>query len=113
MEIELVTTKKKLTKSIIEQMLFANVEDLDMIDLYPDRVLGYVVIKGEKCAIVKGIDDWKKLYIQNDWKASTLGGNTECIFNNRYIRFPTPADRDKFLERYKVIREMATTHIYI
>ena len=71
MEIELVTTKKKLTKSLIEQMLFANMEDLDMIELYPDRLLGYVVIKGEKVALVKGIDDWKKMHIQNDWKAST------------------------------------------
>lgn len=113
MDIEITTTTKKLTKSLIDQMLFANLEDLAMMMLYPDRVLGYVVIKGEKVALIKGVDDWKKLYIQYPWKALRNADNTECVCKNRFLRFPSTEERDLFLERYTKLIELATVHIYV
>ncbi len=110
MEIEVVTTKKKLTKSIIDQLLLPTHEDLAIVTLYPERVLGYVVIKGEKIALIKGVDDWKKMNIQYQWKASS---NSECISGNRFLRFENDETRNLFLERYAKLLEVATVHIYI
>lgn len=112
MEIELVTTKKKITKSLIDQTLVANHEDLAMMMLYPERVLGYVVIKGEKMAIIKGVDDWKKLSIQHQWKAANHSP-TECVSKNRFIQLESVEMRTLFLERYAKLVELATTHIYL
>lgn len=112
MEIELVTTKKKLTLSLINQLLIANHEDLAMMMLYPERVLGYVVVKGEKWAIIQGVQDWKKLIIQHDWKAAKHSP-IECVSKNRFLRFNTEEERTLFLERYAKLVELATVHIYI
>lgn len=111
-EIELVSTKKKLSKSLISQMKTASVEDLIMLEVYPDRVLGYIVEKNEKIAILQGTDDWKKLSIEFDYKASTIA-TTECIYRNRFIRFAGEAERDSFLKGYNLLRSLAKTHIYI
>lgn len=112
MEIELVTTNKKLTRTIIDQMLVATHEDLAMMMLYPERVLGYVVIKGEKLAIIKGVDDWKKYPIDRNWKAANHSP-TECVSKNRFLRLESVEMRTLFLERYAKLLEVATVHIYI
>lgn len=112
MEIELVTTNKKLTRTIIDQMLVATHADLAMMMLYPERVLGYVVIKGERLAIIKGVQDWKKLIIQHDWKAAKHSP-IECVSKNRFLRFNNEEERTLFLEQYAKLVELATVHIYI
>lgn len=112
MEIEVVTTKKKLSLALVKQMLPATLDDLAMVELYPDRVLGYVVIKNEKIALLKGVDDWKQLNISHDWIAAKHSA-VECVSRNRFVRFENSDQRDLFLARYAALRGLATTHIYL
>lgn len=112
MEIELITTKKKLSKSIVQQMPFANLEDLAMVELYPERVLGYIIDKNEKFAIIKGVNDWVRLVISYPWKAATHTP-LECVNKNRFLRFGDEEMRDLFLKRFAIVHAIATTHIYL
>ena len=112
LEIEVVSTKKKLTKSIIAQLLIASNNDLNAAISNPNRILGYVVINSQKWAIIQGILDWKKLHIDYDWRASQFNP-CEAFSNKCYKRFETVEQRDEFVELYKQVVKLTTVHIYM
>ena len=61
MEIEIVTTKKKLSKSLVLQMKSANLEQMKYTVQFPHRMLGYVTNLSKdinQAIIIKGITDY-------------------------------------------------------
>jgi hypothetical protein len=115
MEIEIITTKKKLSKSLVNQMLWLTINDVHITEKYDyNYVLGFYVDKGLKIAIVKVIDEYKRITLYN-WHIS----KTSTDFNlycqgNRVIRFDDSITRDSYFEKYTKLKEVAEkTHIYI
>lgn len=113
MEIEILTTKKKLSKSLINQFPHADQHDLHMALLNPNRIFGFVMLNNEKFAIMQGVRDYKKLSIEHNWKAS-ISNEFECYSSNRYKIFENKEHRDLFLEQYHQIVKIALdNHIYL
>lgn len=106
MEIEIVTTKKKLTKSLIEQMPVASIHVMTSA-----KVLGYYIDKKHgKIAIMSYLGEYytRALGYKN-------GSNECCVYRkNTLLTFDTPLERDTWMEAYEPMQEKALkTHIYI
>ena len=69
MEIELVTTKKKLTASIVKQIPFASSLDKERLLDSPSNIYGYVTIGDNNYIIAKGQIDLIKIRVRY-WKTS-------------------------------------------
>lgn len=115
MEIELITTKKKLTKSVIQQLDYANTADFNYLTTTQGLILGYINLPDERVFLVKTINGYKKIRSLN-WKAGLL--STEACADDkgfgRLKRFETSEQRDDFLKMYREIKRIALlTHIII
>ncbi len=105
MEIEIITTKKKLSKSVIKQLETAKLTDIAHFNSMP--TIGYYVRDlGAKyqprVAIFEGINRWVILELV-DWRESQYGDRAVC--KNRYLDFKTVAMRDQFLIEYNKLKD--------
>ena len=109
MEIEIVTTKKKLTKSIVNQMRHAT------LDVLKDgKPLGFVI------GVIK--DNYKAIIIEYDGdyyivSAYYTKGDTSVYRKigrwSSQIKFETPEVCNEWWSAYQIARESAMNHIYI
>lgn len=111
MEIELVTTKKKLTKSLVAQMQGATLEVLQY-----GFVLGYMIqVKKE---------EYKTILIRHDGKYYTIAGNwligADCgVYRvtkghwSTSLKFDTNEQRDEWWRNYCHVMDLAKDQIYI
>ena len=105
MEIEVITTKRKLTKSIVKQLNTATINDIKHFNSMP-TIGFYVRDLGAKyqprVAIFEGINRWVILEII-DWRESQYGDRAVC--KNRYLDFKTVKERDSFLIEYDNLKK--------
>lgn len=105
MHIEIVTTKKKLTKSVIDQMYQAPIKAMEC-----GEVLGYMLRASRYCYKVILIEYSGDYYImpadycKDDGRIYRKGGN--------FKKFHTQEDADKWWDTYMEVVRKATTHIY-
>ena len=109
MEIEIVTTKKKLTKSLINQMRQANLNVLKC-----GKPLGFVI------GIIK--DNYKAILIEYDSDYYVISANYTKGDTSVYrkigrwsskIGFETSEVCNEWWEAYQSVKEKAATQIYI
>lgn len=114
MDIEIITTKKKLTKSLISQMPYANIDDLEVLVSNPNLIYGYVLLNNTEILIGSNTKDYVRLDISVKWKAATHSP-LECVCKNRFMRFVDQDTRDTFIKLFNQILELDNTklHIYI
>ena len=116
MEIELLTTKKKLTKAIIRQLEHGTTGDIQ--SFISRNYIGFYVRdmgKGhtERLGLFEGTTGaWKKLNIYS-WRKDTCGFGLNC-YGNRLKSFKNIKDRDEWLEDYnKATNRMLKNHVII
>ena len=109
MEIEIVTTKKKLTKSLINQMRHA-----------PINVLKHGMVLGFVIGVIK--DNYKAIIIQHEGDYYTIsayytkGDISVSRKIGRWfqsIKFESAADCDDWWAAYLIVKEKAVEQIYI
>lgn len=114
MEIEIVTTKKKLSQSLIKQMPVATVRDMNFILTTTASIYGYVSLKEADFAICKGNFDWVKVDISIVYYKSTSNPLTLTTSYNTYKEFNTQEERDLFFVQVNQIKMLAkSNHIYL
>ena len=108
MEIELITTKKKLSKSIIKQMNEASIDDMEhavkkgksmfyVNDVYPKDSVSV--------GIIFGANGWRRLMLR-DWRLPKLSSEDASVYcRNRERRFDDGAlYRDRWLKAFKEVK---------
>ena len=113
MEIEIITTKRKLTQSIIKQMPFASLEELRNCSNVPELVYGYVVCGKAEFALLKGMKGAVKSSLLK-WKRPG-NANSTTLYSGNYTRtFNTTGEMEAELNIRNTVYEIARqTHIYI
>lgn len=109
MEIELTTSKKRLTKSIVNQMKSAS-----SMALKHGKTIGYVInIKKNayKATIVKYDDEY--FIISNDYVKDEITVHRRIGSARLFRRFKTGDECDEWWENYQQRIKEATTQIYI
>lgn len=118
MEIEIVTTKKKLSKSLVLQMKSANLEQMKYAVQFPHLMLGYVTNLSKdinQAIIIKGTTDYYIVPVI-DW---TLSGDTGLNarlggYWNRNKQFPSEEKRTEWLDVYNsIVKFTKHSHIYL
>lgn len=109
MEIEIVTTKKKLTKSLINQMKSASVNALQH-----GEVLGYMVdiVKGSYKAVLIGHMD-EYFTISTVWNKRELSVFRKIGKWSQVRKFDDEIECDKWWAAYQSVLDRATVQIYI
>lgn len=112
MEIELLTTKKKLSKSILNQMPIAT---FNMDVLNNGECLGYLtnVIKGHhKVILMKRVEEY--YIITTGWKVDKYS-STGCILHGTVFRktFESKEQRESWYKVYHKLMIEPKDHIYI
>jgi len=117
MEIEIITTKTKLTKFILNQMFSR--ENKEILNHY--NVLGYIVniVKNKFKAVIieqKGeyyilATNWKKGEKSISRKTGQFSHKVEYF--HQYIKFTTATECDDFWKLLQNTLSKATEHIYI
>lgn len=106
MEIEIVTTKKKLTKSIIEQIPHIKLEELENANILGHVILDYTTILFE-------IDrfEYRKAY----WHWFKSGTKDICRRVGRYTQtreYNSESDRDLFMSKLEEFKKQSV-QIYV
>lgn len=118
MEIEILTTKKKLSKSLVLQMKSANLEQMKYAVQFPHLMLGYVTNLSKdinQAIIIKGTTDYYIIPVI-DW---TLSGDTGLNarlggYWNRNKQFPSEEERTEWLDVYNsIVKFTKYSHIYL
>ena len=139
MEIEILTTSKKLTTSLIKQMPLASSADILAAVDNPRMVLGWIAgqpfagAKSVNLALIKGITDWRLLpmiapavsqyseqyavdsvkYIY-DWRTKFVVKQTFDTHRSISHNFYSQKVRDEIVEGMKTIIRLAKgNHIYL
>ena len=104
MEIEIITAKKKLTKSLVSQMMQIKFNELDNV-----RVLGFVigVVKNKERVLILEVSrcEYRVAYCNwRMWDESMLPRN-----KNRYVNVGCDSVRDckKYYEQMELFKDMA------
>lgn len=105
LELEIITTKKKISKSIIKQLEPAELSDIKYFNTM--STLGYYVRDlgskyPERVGLFQGVNGWKIMSLF-DWDVSIY--DTRVIFKNRYKDFKDKQERDDWLEEYNKIKK--------
>lgn len=123
MDIEIITTKKKLTTTILNQLEETRVSDMQLLLAEPERILGYInpaTARKNKVRVflVNTAPNTYKLISNYNWEKSVSDDITSfgkfagrvCIKKT----FKDRQSRDSFVEMFKAIKEIAMqTHIII
>lgn len=107
MEIEIVTTKKKLTKSIIEQMREVNIEEIENAN-----VLGFVMLNPIVILLELDRFEYRKMYWHWNRRGTTHLYRT---IKGRYTvdkPFKTEEERDLYFAKLNELKDDAV-QIYI
>lgn len=113
MEIELITTKKKLTASIVKQIPFAVSLERELLLEHPSKIYGYVTLTDGDYIIAKGREDLVKIKM-SIWKVNSDPSSTYLFHKNRSIAFTSTESRDRWLEVHnEILRIGKQTHIYL
>jgi hypothetical protein len=109
MNIEVLTTKKKLSKSIVKQLESANLNDIEYFNSMP--TIGYYVrglggVFPPRVAIFEGLNGWKIIGLR-DWEAR-CDDRIECSARDigkrgtsvKYIN-----DAKKYIDSYNKMKE--------
>ena len=113
MEIEILTTKKKLSKSIIKQMKPADISDMNYFLTMPSN--GFFVRNIDKnlgdVLIFEGINTW---CVISRLDYSTSIHDRKLMVDNGYRSFESKEKRDKWLESYNKVKHLCIrNHLYI
>lgn len=109
MQIEITTTKKKLTKSFINQMHRANLEILQQ-----GNVLGYIINAKKDARKIILIEYKNDHYIiETNWILGELSVVRNVGRYSQAKKFETTKDKLDWWVAYKNVLEKAETHIYI
>ena len=117
MKIKLLTTEKKLTKSILNQIPLATLKNMK-----EDNLLGFILnsredhykvilIERDNIYSILPIYDWKKV----DWDSSV---HENCIYRYTpkrtiYKSFDSEEKRDEWFKTYSKIKDIQLKQIYI
>jgi hypothetical protein len=115
MNIKIITTEKKLTASLVNQMPATSFEDMARVVAAPDAILGHVRTTKGTFALMHNSFDYCKLNIDKGWVPSKAKPtNCNSSSGGWFKEFDTEASRDRFIEMYNIISEQAKlTHIYM
>ena len=106
MEIEIVTTKKKLTKSLIAQIPHVKVSELDNA-----TVLGYVALDQTVILLEVGRFEYRKVYW--GWRKSGVKDINLRVGRGSYTReYSSETERDLFLSKLEEFKK-ESIQIYI
>ncbi len=109
MQIEIITTKKKLTKALINQMHQASLEVLQQ-----GTVLGYLInVKKDAHKIVLIEHENEYYIIEANWTLGELSVVRKIGRYSQAKKFKTTQDKLDWWVAYKNVLEKAETHIYI
>jgi len=123
MEIEIITTKKKLTATILNQLETARVSEMQEALSSPEKILGYInssTLETNKARIflIHVAPQTYKLIPNYNWERATqddlvsygkLGGKV-CMKKS----FKSKESRDRFVEIFREIKQIAMqNHIII
>jgi len=109
MQIEIVTTKKKLTKSFINQMHRANIEVMKQ-----GNVLGYLINVNKdayKIILIQHENDY--YIIESNWVLGKLAVYRKIGKWTQKKEFKTTQDKLNWWTAYQKVLENAKRHIYI
>ena len=123
MEIEIVTTKKKISKSLINQMPIATIGDMEFClshgdPIHSHYILGLLIGCRKDCReaiLIKKINDYAIIKVA-PWLKSL---NDDCVWYKAgsasvQKKFKTREMRDRWFELYeKCVKIGRKTHIYI
>jgi len=113
MEIELITTKKKLTASTVKQIPFATQSDKEWIVETANNILGYVYVSGHNYIICRGKQDYVKIWAVN-WKKGSSSESICLYYKNTYRKFESVEARDSWLAVHnKILEQGKLVHIYL
>jgi hypothetical protein len=115
MNIKIITTEKKLTLSLVNQMPSVLFDDMKYIADNLSTVLGYVITSKGTFALMHNSVDYCKLNIDRSWIPSkTTPTNCNSSKGGWFREFDTEVSRDRFIEMYNIISKQARlTHIYM
>jgi hypothetical protein len=108
MEIEIITTKKKLTKGLIAQMKRASLSHIKN-----GESLGYVIncVKGSyKTVLIKYLSDY--YILETSWEKGTLSVYRKVGKWSQSIKFDSESDCDEWWGAFQPAIK-TVTHIYI
>ena len=109
MQIKIITTEKKLTKALINQMLYANSEIMQK-----GNVLGYIInAKKDSYKII--LIEYKSDYyiIETDWSLGKLGVFRRSGRYTQTKESKNNEDKHIWWKNYQKVLVQAKTHIYI
>jgi len=118
MKIEIITTKRKLTKSLVKQMHNANFTHIcQAADIGSvTEILGYVTDcekSGVNLAIIHHINDYYTIPMY-EWSISSVNDKRVCAKGNREVSFNNSEDAFTLIESMKKIRHsLVGRHIYL
>lgn len=115
--IEVITTKRKLTKSMVKQMRTATFFRIyDCIhDGHPSKILGYVteVYKGVDLAIIHHNSDYYTIQM-HEWSLDTSDKKRIHASGCRNHRFETEVEAETFIKAMKRLKFLlGSNHIYL
>lgn len=118
MQIEVLTTKKKLTKSMVKQLKNADLKDMQHFldsenDGYYIKDLGPKYTN--KVAIFKGVNEWCMLDCRN-WEVSVNEKKIYSTFKgySRQMEFETNTQRNKWIGTYnEVVANCSKNHLIL
>ena len=109
MQIEIITTKKKLTKALISQMHRAHLEVLQQ-----GEVLGYIInTKKDVHKLILILYNNEYYIIEANWTLGELAVYRKIGKWTQKKEFKTTQDKLDWWVAYQNILEKATIHIYI
>ncbi len=117
MEIELVTTKKKITKSIVKQLNLATIADFNFIA--STNTKGFYVRDigknyGDNVGIFNGVNGYVRFNILNWEKYSTNGKNFRVSVKNMTKNFNSEEEADLWISSYNIAKEKClSNHVII
>ena len=116
LELELVTNKKKITISLINQMEISSRLDIARAVLNKS-IYGYVVTAKGVFYLLKGVTDYKKLkkFIPEKVVNATGLKNYQMVSKcGKYNKFfSTEQGLDNWIADYNEIARLGSTHIYL
>lgn len=116
MEVEIITTKRKLTPMIFNQLEEAKVSEMIALLQTPENILGYInpatARKNKVRVFLVKIEQGKYKVISNyNWEKSTIDATTAFgkfagVVSTKKL-FKDGESRDKFVEAFKAIKAIA------
>ena len=109
MEIEILTTKKKLTKAMIKQFKPATLLDMQHIEGSGFYVRDLGAKYGQKVAVFRTADGWRRI----DLRETKMRDVSSIYLGAGVMFFNSQEERDEWLDAYKVVKYRCNRHVII